>query len=46
MQEGFIKCEYLVEKLNYSTECETLTIANKEGTTSYSYLLQVLYIKK
>lgn len=32
MQNGFIECEYLIEKVKYSIEYETLTIADKEGT--------------
>ena len=32
MQEGFIEIGYSIEKLNYSIEYETLTIAGKECT--------------
>lgn len=43
MQEGFIECEYLIEKLKYSIEYETLTIANKEGTNYLKINLNQIY---
>lgn len=43
MQDGFIKCEYLIEKLNYSIEYETLTIVDKEGTNYLKINLNQIY---
>ena len=43
MQEGFIECEYLIEKLKYSIEYETLTIADKEDTNYLKINLNQIY---
>lgn len=43
MQNGFIECEYLIEKLKYSIECETLTIADEEGTNYLKINLNQIY---
>ena len=43
MQEGFIECGYSIEKLNYSIEYETLTIADKEGTNYLKINLNQIY---
>ena len=43
MQEGFIECEYLIEKLNYSIEYEILTIADKESTNYLKINLNQIY---
>ena len=43
IQEGFVECEYLIEKLKYSIKHETLTIANKEGTNYLKINLNQIY---
>lgn len=43
LQNGFIECEYLIEKLKYFIECETLTIADREGTNYLKINLNQIY---
>ena len=43
LQNGFIECEYLIEKLTYAIEYETLTIADKEGTNYLKINLNQIY---
>ena len=43
MLDGFIESEYLIEKLKYSIEYETLTIADKESTNYLKINLNQIY---
>ena len=43
MQDGFIECEYSIEKLNYSIKYEILTIADKESTNYLKINLNQIY---
>ena len=43
MQNGFIESGYSIEKLNYSIEYETLTIADNEGTNYLKINLNQIY---
>ena len=43
MQEGFIECEYLIEKFKYSIEYETLTIADDKNTNYLKINLNQIY---
>ena len=43
MQKGFIEWEYLIEKVKYSIEYETLTIAGKECTNYLKINLNQIY---
>ena len=43
MQNGFIEGKWSIEKLKYSIEYETLTIADKEGTNYLKINLNQIY---